>query len=459
MHLAVVGSLSFIALIVTILPSSEVEATRTQVQLLTPTLPSTPAVPPAPVISESLKVEQPTQLQPVETLIENPKESVADNAATDDAPGEKIADTWQTYTVKSGDNLSKIFSRAGLTARDVHEVALADKKSKLFNRLRPGQKLLIAMDPSGLKKLRIEKSILESVEFARSDKGYQQRTIVLEPEIKKNFVSGEINSSLYLAAKQAGLSEKITMELAEVFGWDIDFALDIRKGDQFRVLFEERYLEGKKIGDGAILAAEFTNNGDTFSAVRYEDSKGDVSYFTPDGRSMRKAFLRSPVDFRRISSGFQKERFHPVLGKKRPHRGTDYAARTGTPIKASGDGKVIWRGTKGGYGRTVILQHGNSITTLYAHMSKYNAKVKNGSRVKQGQTIGYVGMSGTATGPHLHYEFRVSGVHKNPMTVRLPDAQPIAKKERAAFTEVANQMIAELQQAAVAQLLASDADS
>lgn len=459
MHLAVVGSLSFIALIVTILPSSEVEATRTQVQLLTPTLPSTPAVPPAPVISESLKVEQPNQSQPVETLIENPKESVADKSATDYAPGEKIADTWQTYTVKSGDNLSKIFSRAGLTARDVHEVALADKKSKLFNRLRPGQKLLIAMDPSGLNKLRIEKSILESVEFARSDKGYQQRTIVLEPDIKKNFVSGEINSSLYLAAKQAGLSEKITMELAEVFGWDIDFALDIRKGDQFRVLFEERYLEGKKIGDGAILAAEFTNNGDTFAAVRYEDSKGDVSYFTPDGRSMRKAFLRSPVDFRRISSGFQKERFHPVLGKKRPHRGTDYAARTGTPIKASGDGKVIWRGTKGGYGRTVILQHGNSITTLYAHMSKYNAKVKNGSRVKQGQTIGYVGMSGTATGPHLHYEFRVSGVHKNPMTVRLPDAQPIAKKERVAFTEVANQMIAELQQAAVAQLLASDADS
>ena len=246
------------------------------------------------------------------------------------------------------------------------------------------------------------------------------------------------------------------MKLAEVFGWDIDFALDIRKGDQFRVLFEEKYLDGKRIGDGEILAAEFTNNGYTFAAVRYEDSKGDVNYFTPEGRSMRKAFLRSPVDFRRISSGFTRERFHPVLGVKRPHRGTDYAAKTGTPIKAAGDGKVIWRGTKGGYGRTVIIQHGGNITTLYGHMSKYNRNVKKGSRVKQGQTIGYVGMSGTATGPHLHYEFRVAGVHKNPQTVKLPAAQPIAKRERANFNKVANDMIALLQQKAIEQLIASE---
>lgn len=450
MHLAVVGSLSFLALMVTLLPSTEVEATRTQVELLKPTLPTTPSLPTAPVNVEPLNLQTP-QIDTA-TPPESTKESKLDDTVALEAPQEN----WQTFKVKSGDNLSKIFSRAGLTARDVHNVALADKKTKLFNRLRPGQQLKLSIDDSGLVKLRIEKSVLESVEFTRTDKGYEQSTLILEPEIRQQFISGEINSSLYLAAKQAGLSEKVTMELAEVFGWDIDFALDIRKGDQFRVLFEERYLNNEKIGDGAILAAEFTNNGDTFAAVRYEDSSGDISYYTPDGRSMRKAFLRSPVDFRRISSGFQKERFHPVLGKKRPHRGTDYAAKTGTPIKASGDGKVIWRGTKGGYGRTVILQHGNSITTLYAHMSKYNAKVKKGSRVKQGQTIGYVGMSGTATGPHLHYEFRVSGVHKNPMTVRLPDAQPIAKKERAAFTLVANQLIATLQQAAVEQVLAVD---
>jgi murein DD-endopeptidase MepM/ murein hydrolase activator NlpD len=167
---------------------------------------------------------------------------------------------------------------------------------------------------------------------------------------------------------------------------------------------------------------------------------------------MRKAFLRSPVDFRRISSGFQKERYHPVLGVKRPHRGTDYAAATGTPIKAAGDGKVIWLGTKGGYGKTIILQHGNNITTLYGHMSKYNSKLKNGARVKQGQTIGYVGKTGTATGPHLHYEFRVAGVHKNPLTVKLPTAEPIAKKEHSNFSKISNALVASLQQKAIEQI-------
>jgi murein DD-endopeptidase MepM/ murein hydrolase activator NlpD len=438
MHLAVVGSLSFIALMLSILPSSDVEATRSQVELLSPTSLPEPQLPKKEVIPTTSQ-ESIEMTEMVAEAVEQPP---------------KIE--WQPFKVKSGDNLSKIFKRAGLTARDVHNVAQADKKTKHFNSLRPGQTLNLHIEENQLITLRIEKSLLESVEFTLTEKGYQQETVVLEPEIRQQFVSGEISSSLYLAAKSAGLSENITMKLAEVFGWDIDFALDIRKGDQFRVLFEEKFLNGKRIGDGEILAAEFTNNGDTFAAVRYEDSSGDVNYFTPEGRSMRKAFLRSPVDFRRISSGFTRERYHPVLGVKRPHRGTDYAAKTGTPIKAAGDGKVIWRGTKGGYGRTVIIQHGGNITTLYAHMSKYNSKVKKGSRVKQGQTIGYVGMSGTATGPHLHYEFRVAGVHKNPQTVKLPAAQPIAKKERANFNKVANDMIASLQQKAIEQLIASE---
>ena len=438
MHLAVVGSLSFIALMLSILPSSEVEATRSQVELISPTTLSEPPLP------STEKSSLPTQKQDEQTL------------ADIDMVKKPPSIEWQRFKVKSGDNLSKIFKRAGLSARDVHNVAQADKKTKHFNSLRPGQTLLVHIEDNQLIKLRIEKSLLESIEFSLTENGYQQDTILLEPEMRQRFVTGEISNSLYLAAKNAGLSENITMKLAEVFGWDIDFALDIRKGDQFRVLFEEKYLDGKRIGDGEILAAEFTNNGDTFAAVRYEDSNGDVNYFTPEGRSMRKAFLRSPVDFRRISSGFTRERYHPVLGVKRPHRGTDYAAKTGTPIKAAGDGKVIWRGTKGGYGRTVIIQHGGNITTLYGHMSKYNSKVKKGSRVKQGQTIGYVGMSGTATGPHLHYEFRVAGVHKNPQTVKLPAAQPIAKKERANFNNVASNMIASLQQKAIEQLIASE---
>ena len=180
-------------------------------------------------------------------------------------------------------------------------------------------------------------------------------------------------------------------------------------------------------------------------ALRFVDSNGDTNYYTPEGESMRKAFLRSPVDFRRISSSFNPERYHPVLGKKRPHRGTDYAAATGTPIKAAGDGKIIWRGTKGGYGKTIILQHGGNITTLYAHMNGYKSGLSAGSRVKQGQVIGYVGKTGMVTGPHLHYEFRVNGVHKNPVTVALPHAQPVPSKERAAFTKQSSQLLALLE--------------
>ncbi len=428
-HLAVAGTLSFLAVILSILPSSEVEATRQYQEA-----PSTAiALPP---ISDSDTVASKT-------------ETSSAPISTEPAVPEV---TWQEFKVKSGDSLSTIFNRAGLTSRDVHLVALADKKSRVFRSLKVGQKILLDIDELGLNQMRIIISKLEAYEFSRHGNSYVAEKVTRTPDIKQRFISGEITNSLFLAAKKAGLSDQTTMELADIFGWDIDFALDIRAGDQFRVLFEEKFLDGKKIGNGDILAAEFTNNGDTFAAVRYEDSDGVVNYFTPDGHSMRKAFLRSPVDFRRISSGFQKERYHPVLGVKRPHRGTDYAAATGTPIKAAGDGKVIWLGTKGGYGKTIILQHGNNITTLYGHMSKYNSKLKNGARVKQGQTIGYVGKTGTATGPHLHYEFRVAGVHKNPLTVKLPTAEPIAKKERSNFSKISNALVASLQQKAIEQI-------
>jgi murein DD-endopeptidase MepM/ murein hydrolase activator NlpD len=234
------------------------------------------------------------------------------------------------------------------------------------------------------------------------------------------------------------------MELANIFGWDIDFALDIRQGDSFSLLYEEHYLDGEKLRNGRILAAEFHNRGDRFQAVLFTDPDGRGQYYSPDGKSMRKAFLRSPVDFRRISSTFQRERFHPVLGERRPHRGVDYAAATGTPIKAAGDGRVITRGVQGGYGNTVIIQHGNNITTLYAHLSRFQKGVTNGSRVRQGQVIGYVGKTGLATGPHLHYEFRINGRHQNPLTVKLPDAEPIPSKYREAFQQQSRPLLAQL---------------
>lgn len=365
-------------------------------------------------------------------------------------------ENWVEYPVKSGDNLTTLFKRAGLGPRDVYRISQAVSGSDALQRLRPGQTLAFLIEDGLLRKLRHAQDQLNSTLLELTDRGYQVRKLERTPEPRTLYAAGTISRSLFLDAADAGLSNRTIMQLAEIFGWDIDFALDIREGDHFRVLYEQDYLDGEAIDQSRILAAEFINQGKTFAAVRFTDSEGKSQYFAPDGRSMRKAFLRSPVDFSRISSRFKPERFHPVLGKKRPHRGVDYAAATGTPIKAAGDGKIIWRGTKGGYGRTVILQHGSNITTLYAHMSRYQKGLSNGSRVKQGQIIGYVGASGLATGPHLHYEFRVNEVHKNPLTVALPAADPIAERERPAFQAESQRLLSALSQHANTQLALSE---
>jgi murein DD-endopeptidase MepM/ murein hydrolase activator NlpD len=338
------------------------------------------------------------------------------------------------YKIKSGDSLSSIFKKHSLSANLLHRIVHSSKKAKQLTDIRPGETLLLELDEGdNLQRLQLVHNKISSLQITPEQNSFNAIELNRDVETRTAHTSGTIQSSLYVAAKEAGLSENLIMELANIFGWDIDFALEIRAGDRFTVIYEEDYLDGEKLRDGHILAAEFVNRGNSYQALRYEDETGRADYFNPEGRSMRKAFLRAPVDFRRISSRFTQERYHPVLGKKRPHRGVDYAAKTGTPIKSAGDGKIIHRGTKGGYGRTVIIKHGQSYTTLYAHLSRYNKKAKLGSRVKQGDTIGYVGKSGLATGPHLHYEFRVNGVHRNPLTVKLPAAEPIAKRYLADF--------------------------
>lgn len=351
-------------------------------------------------------------------------------------------DTWRSVTVKSGDNLSTLFHRVGLNAQDVHRIATATKKSKALRTLYPGEQLDFAIAAGQLEKVRHIKNPLQQVIVARDDQGaYQVEFFTRQPDVETRFIQSVITNSLFVDGQKAGLSQKKLMELAHIFGWDIDFALDIRQQDQFAVIYEEKYLDDKKIGEGHILAAQFVNQGKVFNAIRHTDG----NYYSPKGYSMRKAFLRSPVDFFRISSKYNPNRKHPILKTSRPHRGVDYAAATGTPIKASGDGKVIWRATKGGYGRTVIIQHAGIYTTLYAHMSKYNSKVKKGSRVKQGQTIGYIGSSGLATGPHLHYEFRANGVHQNPLKVKFPNVQPLNTQQMQDFKPAANTILAQLE--------------
>ncbi|MEX0605053.1 MAG: peptidoglycan DD-metalloendopeptidase family protein [Marinobacter sp.] len=354
--------------------------------------------------------------------------------------------SWTEYQIKSGDTLSGLFKKAGFNDGLMLSVIHGEGEATKLQRLYAGERIAFATNQADeLVSIKLQRSQLESLQIDKTGEEFIGKTVVKEPEVRARYAEGEIASSLFGAGQQAGLTDKLTMELAGIFGWDIDFVMDIRKGDRFSVVYEELYLDGEKIDDGKILAANFYNRSRELAAVFYTDKNGVSDYFTPDGRSMRKAFLRTPVDFARISSSFNLNRRHPVLNTIRAHKGTDYAARTGTPIKASGQGKVIHAGRKGGYGNAVILQHGTNITTLYAHMNQFAKGIRSGTYVKQGQVIGYVGSTGLATGPHLHYEFRVNGTHRNPATVKLPDAAPIAQAELERFKVSTDNLLAQLE--------------
>jgi murein DD-endopeptidase MepM/ murein hydrolase activator NlpD len=365
----------------------------------------------------------------------------------------------QTVIVKKGDTLSAIFRRLSIDANTLYKILHSGAQANRLVHIKPGQNFIITLtDKNEFISLNYNINKIESLFIDRNPDSnkFTSNITVKEIDIKKQFATSTIKHSLFSAGNNAGLSNTMIMKLAHIFGWDIDFALDIRKGDSFSVLYEEKYLDNEKIGDGNILSAEFINRGKIFTAIRYTDASGHTDYYSAQGLSMRKAFLRSPVDFSRISSRFSTGRKHPVLNRIRAHKGVDYAASRGTPIKAVGDGKVIFKGRKGGYGRVVILQHGSKYTTLYAHMNSYNRKIRRGKQVKQGQIIGYVGSSGLATGPHLHYEFRINGVHRNPLTVPLPSAAPIARKYRNDFQTVADTLISQLKSRKVKTIALSE---
>ncbi len=418
-------------------------------------LPDAPGVPPA-----SAPMRTTTSLPDADTLMNRVSDNGRDTtdgsglsaranrpvASTPAQPADTPAPEWRVETVRNGDNLAAVFQRAGLSARDVHDVVNAGDPANQLTRLFPGDELYLQVrDDEDLVGLRYAMSPTRTLHMTRDATGdWQPRVETVELERRTAEAEGRIASSLYNAGIEAGLSDRLIMELAGIFGWDIDFALDLRRNDSFVVVYETLHRDGQKVRNGKILAAEFVNRGERFRALRYETPEGESNYYTPDGRSMRKAFLRTPTDFTRVSSEFNPDRVHPVYGTKRPHRGTDYAAPPGTPIKAAGDGKIIERGSKGGYGNTVVLKHGTRYTTLYAHMRRFANGHSVGDRVKQGEIIGYVGSTGLSTGPHLHYEFRVDGTHRNPRTVDLPGAQPIAERYRDDFERQTATLIAKL---------------
>ena len=334
---------------------------------------------------------------------------------------------WQTVTIKPGDTLASIFSRQGISSTTTHKIATLNEQTRKLRYIQPGQKIEMLLDEQKkLRQMRYIPDITRVLLIQRNeDQAFTSKIINYQLDAYPVYREGKIDSSLFEAAANADIPEDVIMDLVAIFGWDIDFSLDIRQGDRFGIVYEEMYKDDVKIRNGRILSAEFVNDGKTYRAVYYTDPSGDSDYFSPDGKSMRKAFLRSPVKFSRISSRFSNKRWHPILSKWRSHKGVDYSAARGTPVRASGDGKVTFAGRKGGYGRLVVLQHGGRYTSAYGHLHRYAKGVRSGKKVKQGQIIGYVGSSGLATGPHLHYEFRVNGVHRNPLTVKLPEAKPV----------------------------------
>lgn len=355
----------------------------------------------------------------------------------------QLSSSWHSYKVKRGETLSALFSRANLSNNDLYSLIHSPDLTTNLARLMPGQQLHFLLDDNGkLKTTRLDHSMTKMSLFERQENGkFVENILQREPEKELRYSEGVIKDAFFNAGKDANLSQQTIMNLANIFGWDIDFTLDMRPGDSFKVLYYEELLDGSYYRDGDILAAEFTNQGTTYRAVRYTDKEGNTDYYSEDGRSMRKQFLRSPMDFARISSHFTTRRYHPVLHKFRSHKGTDYAARRGTPIKATGSGKVVSAKVSRSYGKYVVLQHGSRYTTLYAHMNGFAKGIRSGAKVRQGQIIGYVGSTGLASGPHLHYEFRVNGIHKNPVTVKLPAAEPIASKERERFEQYASNLL------------------
>ncbi len=352
---------------------------------------------------------------------------------------------WQMVQVRNGQTLGGIFDQLGLPGQQLHRLLGVDGMRESLTRIRPGDEFAFLIGNDGqLQALRFDRDEATRVVLHVWPDRIEQEVEERQLQRRIQLASGEISDSLYAAGERAGMSSAAILELAKVFGYDIDFAQDLRVGDRFDVIYEEVWRDGERLRQGDILAATFINQGKQYQVFRYQFADGRTEYFDADGRPTRKSFLRMPIDFARISSRFTSARKHPVLGITRAHKGVDYAARTGTPIMAAGDGKVLYAGWKNGFGRTVILDHGNRVTTLYGHMSRLG-KYKAGSRVRQGDVIGYVGASGLASGPHLHYEFRIAGAHRDPLKVTLPKPQPLPASELARFRLQSQPMLAQLE--------------
>ena len=347
--------------------------------------------------------------------------------------------TKKIHIVQEGENLSLIFEKYRVSLNNTYKIFREDKSNEVKNILPKDRLEFISLDEE-LQEIRIHKGPLLSYQIELSPKILIKK-IVKKPELINSFKTGVIESSFYLAGLKNDIPESVIMDLAYIFGWDIDFVFDIRAGDRFRLLYETPFVDGQQIENGSILFAEFFNQNNRYTAIRYNGKNKRWDYFNEFGGSLEKAFLRAPLDFAYVSSHFNPNRRHPILNTIRAHNGVDYAAKRGTPIRSTGEGVIQSVGWKSGYGRTIVIRHGGEITTLYAHLEKYHPSISKGMKISQGQTIGYVGDSGLATAPHLHYEFRIGEKRTDPLKVALPSASPLDKSKMGQFQTLRNNYI------------------
>ncbi len=387
-------------------------------------------------VSRHIKLQKPMDAD----LVAAPSPTISEPTQIDQSP-------WTEHEVQAGDNLSAIFTKVGLDAQDMYKVLNSNEEAQVLNKLYPGYQLSFNIsEPGTLSQLKVLKSPIDGYLFTLDNDGYQVESIQRTPEIIETFKEGVISDSLFMAGQKADIPAISIMEMADIFGGVIDFILDPREGDSFSIVYEEKYLDGEFIGNGEIVAAQFTNQGSQYTAFRYESADGEVGYYNPEGENMRKAFLRTPLDVFRISSNFNLSRKHPILNTIRAHRGTDYAAPRGTPVRATSDGVVTWAARNGSFGKLIVIQHNGQFETKYAHLNDYAPGLKKGSRVRQGEVIGYVGTTGGSTGPHLHYEFLVNGEHKDPakMLDQMPKANSLDPSELPRFRSQMREQLAKL---------------
>ena len=342
--------------------------------------------------------------------------------------------SYRIHEVMDGENLSIIFEEFKVPLNTAYRIFRLDKNN-LLSKIKPGDEMKFTYLGEDITGIEIIKDSINSILIEITDK-ISIKKISKDVELIQSFKSGVIKTSFYEAALEAEIPDSIIMDFAYIFGWDIDFIFDIREGDSFNVIYETPYSEGEKVKNGDIILAKFVNRGETYSANRFFLNENDKEFFDDNGNNLQKAFLRAPLDFAYISSHFNPNRMHPVLHTIRAHNGVDYAAKTGSPVRTTGNGTVHYAGRRNGCGNEIVIKHSNDYSTRYCHLSKFKSSIKKGTKVIQGETIGFVGSTGLATGPHLHYEFKIGNKHVDPVKLQLPSAEPISQNLRPDFNKI-----------------------